>query len=93
MDIFVDEVAPRLPLPAIAIVGIGESNTGPLKVAVIVTVLPFLYGEPPDPEYVIAAVGEVLSTVTVAPEVGAAVTVFPAASVPTLNANVSVPSP
>ena len=61
MDIFVDEVAPRLPLPAIAIVGIGESNTGPLKVAVIVTVLPFLYGEPPDPEYVIAAVGDVLS--------------------------------
>ena len=37
--------------------------------------------------------GAVLSTVTVAPEVGAAVTVFPAASVPTLNANVSVPSP
>ena len=38
-------------------------------------------------------VGAVLSTVTVAPDVGAAVTTFPDASVPTLNANVSVPFP
>ncbi len=74
-----------------AIVGTGESNTAPLNVAVIVIISPFLYG--PSSEYVIAAVGAVLSTVTVAPEVGADVTVFPAASVPTLNANVSVPSP
>ena len=41
----VDDVAPRVPDPAIAIVGTGESKTAPLNVAVIVTfVPPFLYG-------------------------------------------------
>ena len=40
-----------------------------------------------------AAVGAVLSTVKSAPLVGADVTTFVAASVPTLNATVAAPSP
>jgi hypothetical protein len=38
-------------------------------------------------------VGAVLSTVNVAPDVGAEVTTFPATSVPIDNATVAVPSP
>ena len=42
---------------------------------------------------VIVIVGDVLSIVKVAPEVGAAVTVFPATSVPSDNDIVCTPSP
>jgi hypothetical protein len=75
------DVTFAIPLPAIAIVGTGESATGPLNVAVIVTVSPFLYGD--TLLYVIAAVGAVVSNVT--PVTVTAVAALPAASVP-LNA-------
>mgnify|MGYP006992592871 FL=1 len=53
-------VAASVFAPEIEICGTGESLTGSLKVAVIVTVLPDLYG--PGVEYVMAAVGAVVST-------------------------------
>jgi hypothetical protein len=68
-------VADTVFAPVIAIFGTGESCTASLKVAVMVTEVPDLYG--PDVEYVIAAVGAVTSTVT---EI-VSVAVFPAASV------------
>ncbi len=44
LDIFA-ELTLAIPDPAIAIVGVGESNTAPLNVAVMVTLVPpFLYG-------------------------------------------------
>ena len=49
--------------PEIEICGTGESLTGSLNVAVIVTILPDLYG--PGGEYVMAAVGLVVSIVRV----------------------------
>ena len=64
--------------PEIEISGIGESSTASLNVAVIVTESPDLYG--PDGEYVIAAVGAVLSTVKLPPDVGAEVTRLPVRS-------------
>src|SRR5206468_9111296 len=70
--------------------GTGESAIGSLNVAVIVIA-------PPDRaalgEYVRAAVGAVLSTVMVAPLVGAVVTTLPAWSVPMLIVTVAVPLP
>mgnify|MGYP000373512387 CR=1 FL=1 len=70
----------------------GESNTAPLNVAVITTFAsPFLNGAVA--LYVIAAVGDVLSTVNVAPDVGVDVTTLPAASVPVPTVTVPVPSP
>ncbi len=67
--------------PEIESCGIGESCTASLKAAVIVTESPDLYG--PGVEYVIAAVGEVLSKVTLVASVTAvtAPAVFPARSV------------
>ena len=59
--------------------------------AVIVSEVPCATG--PVGEYVIAAVGTVLSTVNVAPLVGADVTTFPARSVLALRATVAVPLP
>ena len=59
--------------PAIQIVGTGECNTATLNVAVITTFASqFLNGSVA--LYVIAAVGDVLSTVNVAPYVGVDVT-------------------
>ncbi len=52
-------VADTVFAPVIAIFGTGESCTASLKVAVMVTEVPDLYG--PDVEYVIAAVGAVTS--------------------------------
>ena len=81
------------PLPDICITGLSEISS--VKVAVRVTtsfcftVLTALL----DIVYANAAVGAVLSTVIVAPLVGAAVMALPAASVPVAKANVWVPSP
>jgi hypothetical protein len=73
------------------ICGTGESTTASLNVAVIVTESPDLYG--PDVEYVIAAVGAVLSTAKVLDD-GVEVTVFPTLSVavPTVTVTVSLVS-
>src|SRR5437899_13039453 len=70
--------------------GTGESAIGSLNVAVIVVAPPDLAALG---EYVRAAVGAVLSTVMVAPLVGAAVTTLPARSVPMLIVTVAVPLP
>ena len=75
--------------PAIAIVGAGESNTAPLNVAVITTFAsPFLNGAVA--LYVIAAVGDVLSKVTLPLPLVTAVPAFPAES---LNAILYVTDP
>jgi hypothetical protein len=77
--------------PLIAIFGTGAFAIASSKVAVINSDVPDFTG--PAGAYVIAAVGAVLSTVKLAPLVGAAVITFPAKSVPTLKATVAVPSP
>jgi hypothetical protein len=82
------DVTFAIPLPAIAIVGTGESATGPLNVAVIVTVSPFLYGDAL--LYVIAAVGAVVSITKV---VKVRLLAFPAASVTVIVLSAYVPAP
>ncbi len=59
-DVFTMLTAAKVLAPEIEICGIGESLTGSLNVAVIVTISPDLYG--PGVEYVMAAVGGVLSS-------------------------------
>ncbi len=84
-------VAETMLEPVIAIWGAGLSTIASLNVAVIVTASPDLYGLVA--EYVIAAVGAVLSTVKVEPLVGADVIILPASSVPVESATDAVPSP
>ena len=73
--------------PEIEICGTGESLTGSLNVAVIVTILPDVYG--PGEEYVMAAVGGVASSIISSENIGET---FPAASL--ISASTSlVPSP
>src|SRR5205814_622646 len=84
-------VAARVLAPLIAICMTGESAIASLlNVAVIRSKVPCFTA--PVGEYVIAAVGGVLSTVNV-PLVGVEATTLPARSVPTLIDTVAVPFP
>ena len=71
--------------------GAGASAMASLNVAVSVSVVPSLTA--PAGEYAMAAVGAVLSTVKVAPLVGAAVIRLPATSFPAPIVTVAVPLP
>src|SRR5204862_252992 len=101
-------VGAGLPAVSVAVPAAREIPSGPSPVmfeSVTVRVVPVpvtaivavIVSAPPDRaalgEYVRAAVGAVLSTVMVAPLVGAAVTTLPARSVPMLIVTVAVPLP
>src|SRR5438093_906924 len=91
LPVMLESVTVRvLPRPATPI-GAGASAIASLNVAVSVSVVPCLTR--PAGAYVMAAVGAALSTVKVAPLVGAAVIRFPATSVPMLIVTVAVPVP
>ena len=88
-------VAERLVTPDPESCTTGLSAMASLKVAVMVTTSPCLTVLTVLPLMVYAndAIGAVLSTVKVAPEIGVAVMVFPHVSVPVAKAKVCMPSP